>query len=357
METVILKEAGTIKNNRPVAIWLYIGVGMLIVQVLLGGLTRLTGSGLSITEWKLILGALPPMNEHAWQEAFDGYKKIAQYQYINNHFTLADFKFIYFWEWLHRDWARLMGLVFIVPFIYFIITKKINKSMINPMLILFLLGGLQGVIGWIMVMSGLNEENLYVNHIRLAVHFIAALVLLCYVFWFALKLSVRPTEILKVPALRTLNIWLLALVGIQLVYGAFMAGLHTALVANTWPDINGSWIPAGMFSQGGFATDIVHNPITIQFIHRGLAYLITILIALWWWKSAQTPTNSLLHVTRYLPLLLVLLQVLLGVLTLLNSQIKIPVSYGILHQGVGMLLLLSLVWTFYLSRGVGSVNK
>lgn len=345
-------EAVTIKNNRPVAIWLYIGVGMLIVQVLLGGITRLTGSGLSITEWQPLLGAFPPMNEAAWQKAFEGYKQIAQYQYVNNHFTLSDFKFIFFWEWLHRDWARLMGLVFIIPFIYFVIKKKINKSMINPMIILFVLGGLQGLIGWIMVMSGLNEENLYVNHIRLAIHFISALVLLAYVFWFALKLSIRPAEILKVPALYKLNIWLLVLLVVQLVYGAFMAGLHTALVANTWPDINGSWVPAGMFSQGGFLTDIAHNPITIQFIHRGLAYGITILIAIWWWKAAQTPAHSLLHTIRYLPLLLVLLQVLLGVLTLLNSQVEIPISYGILHQGVGMLLMLSLVWTLFLSRGV-----
>lgn len=343
-------ETVDIKNNRPVAIWLYIGVGMLVIQVLLGGLTRLTGSGLSITEWQPLLGAFPPMNEAAWQKAFDGYKQIAQYKYVNNHFTLSDFKFIYFWEWLHRDWARLIGIVFIIPFIYFIVKKKISKEMINPMIVLFLLGGLQGLIGWVMVSSGLNDENLYVSHIRLAIHFISALVLLCYLFWFALKISVPGKEILKAPSLKRLNVWLLVLVTVQLVYGAFMAGLHAALVANTWPDINGAWIPAGMFSQGGFFTDIVHNTITIQFIHRGLAYLITILIAIWWWKSAQTPANSLLHAIRYLPLLLVLLQVLLGVLTLLNSQVKIPITYGILHQCVGMLLLLSLVWTLYLSR-------
>ncbi|NLR65039.1 heme A synthase [Chitinophaga varians] len=343
-------ETVDIKNNRPVAIWLYIGVGMLVIQVLLGGLTRLTGSGLSITEWQPLLGAFPPMNEAAWQKAFDGYKQIAQYKYVNNHFTLSDFKFIYFWEWLHRDWARLIGVVFIIPFIYFIVKKKISKEMINPMIVLFVLGGLQGLIGWIMVRSGLNDENLYVSHIRLAIHFMSALVLLCYLFWFALKISVPGKEILQVPSLKRLNVWLLALVTVQLIYGAFMAGLHAALVANTWPDINGAWVPAGMFSQGGFLTDIVHNTITIQFIHRGLAYLITILIAVWWWKSAQTPANSLLHAIRYLPLLLVLLQVLLGVLTLLNSQVKIPITYGILHQCVGMLLLLSLVWTLYLSR-------
>ncbi len=342
-------EKSRLQQQRPVAIWLYIGVGMLIVQVLLGGITRLTGSGLSITEWKPILGALPPMTEAAWQEAFDKYKEIAQYQYVNRHFTLSDFKAIYFWEWLHRDWARFIGVVFAIPFVYFLIRKNLDASMVKPMIILFVLGGLQGAIGWIMVQSGLNTEDLYVSHIRLAVHFIAALVLLCYTFWFALKLSIDNKEVLSMPGLRRLNGWLLGTLTLQLIFGAFMAGLHAALVANTWPDINGMWWPMGMFTQGSLLTDITHNAITIQFIHRGLAYLITILVVIWWWKTSEAPENSLLHSIRYVPLLLVLLQVMLGVLTLLGSQVRIPILQAILHQGVGMLLLLSLVWTFYLS--------
>ncbi|HEY0610399.1 MAG TPA: COX15/CtaA family protein, partial [Chitinophaga sp.] len=234
-------EKNALQQNRPVAIWLFTGVGMIIIQVLLGGITRLTGSGLSITEWQPVLGALPPMTEQAWQAAFDKYKEIAQFKYVNSHFTLSDFKSIYFWEWLHRDWARLMGIVFALPFIYFVAKKKINRSMVQPMLILFLLGALQGAIGWIMVKSGLNEENLYVSHIRLAIHFIAALLLLCYVLWFALKLSTPAKEMLYTPSLRKLNIWLLVLLTLQLVYGAFMAGLHAAMAASTWPDINGMW--------------------------------------------------------------------------------------------------------------------
>ena len=178
------------KNNRQVVIWLYIGLVMIMIQVIIGGITRLTGSGLSITEWQPIIGAFPPMNDQAWQEAFNKYKEIAQFKHLNSHFSLDDFKFIFFWEWLHRDWARLMGLVFIFPFIYFLIKKKIQKNMVTPMIVLFLLGGLQGVIGWIMVQSGLNDQDLYVSHIRLAVHFISALILLSYVFWFALKLSI-----------------------------------------------------------------------------------------------------------------------------------------------------------------------
>ncbi|PUZ26867.1 cytochrome c oxidase assembly protein subunit 15 [Chitinophaga costaii] len=337
-------------KHRPVAIWLFVGVGMLIVQVLLGGITRLTGSGLSITEWQPILGALPPLNQYAWQQAFDHYKEIAQFKYVNSHFTLSDFKSIYYWEWFHREWGRLIGVVFLIPFVWFIYKKRIDRTMIKPLLILFLLGGLQGAIGWIMVQSGLNDEDLYVSHIRLAVHFISAMVLTCYTLWFALKLMVPVKEILAQPHLKKLNILLLAVLLVQLVYGAFMAGLHAALAASTWPDINGLMLPQGMFTQGGFIADITHNLITIQFIHRGLAYLLTFLILLWWWKARQMGAHTLLHKLHFIPLLLVLIQVLLGVLTVLNSKVHIPIGFAIVHQGVGMLLLLSLVSTYYVSR-------
>ncbi len=213
------------------------------------------------------------------QAAFAKYQEIGQAKYLNSHFTLSDFKGIYFWEWLHRNWGRLIGVVFFIPFIYFIVKKKIDKSMIVPMIILFLLGGLRGAIGWIMVQSGLNDEDLYVSHIRLAIHFIAALSLLWYTLSGLLKLSIPQKHIVSAPSLRKLSGWILGLLTLQLVYGAFMAGLHAALSANTWPTINGMWWPMGMFTQGGFLEDITHNPITIQFIHRGLAYLLTILIA------------------------------------------------------------------------------
>lgn len=335
------------KQNKAIVIWLFTGVAMIIVQVLLGGITRLTGSGLSITEWKPILGALPPMNEEAWKAAFEKYKEIAQYKYVNSHFELSDFKWIYFWEWLHRNWARLIGVVFAVPFIYFVIKKKIDKSMIGPMIILFLLGALQGLIGWIMVQSGLNEEDLYVSHIRLAIHFIAALGLLWYTLWFALKLSVLQHHTVSAPSLRRLSGWILGFLTLQLVYGAFMAGLHAALAASTWPTINGMWWPSGMFSQGGFLEDITHNQITIQFIHRGLAYLLTVLIAIWYIKSRVYPQ---LTSVRAVALLVVLLQVFLGVLTVMNSEVKIPLGFALAHQFVGMLLLMVMVWAHYLTK-------
>jgi heme a synthase len=338
------------KNNRQVVIWLYIGLIMIMIQVVIGGITRLTGSGLSITEWKPLIGAFPPMNEQAWQEAFDKYKEIAQFKHLNSHFSLTDFKFIFFWEWLHRDWARFMGLVFIFPFIYFLFTKKIQKNMVTPMIVLFFLGGLQGAIGWIMVKSGLNDQDLYVSHIRLAVHFMSALILLCYVFWFALKLSISKNQILHVPDLKKINAGILIILFFQLIYGAFMAGLHAALAARTWPDINGRLWPVGMLSEGGFLADITHNLITVQFIHRGLAYLICIPVLMWLWKSSKIAPNTLLFKFRFVPVLFLFLQILLGVLTVLNTTGQIPLIYGVLHQFVGMLFLLSVVFTLFLSR-------
>ncbi|MDX2048510.1 MAG: COX15/CtaA family protein [Chitinophagaceae bacterium] len=331
-------------SSRPVAIWLLVGVAMIMIQVLLGGITRLTGSGLSITEWKPILGTIPPLNEQDWLKAFDQYKQIGQYKHINFSFTLEDFKFIYFWEWLHRVWARLIGVVFIIPFIIFLVKRRFKKEMIYPMIILFLLGILQARLGWIMVKSGLNDENIYVSHIRLAIHFIAALGLLCYTLWFALKLLVPSTHFIVQPPLQKFTAWITAALVIQLIYGAFMAGLKAAVFAPTWPTINGMWWPEGMGS-------IINGPIAVQFIHRGLAYVLTVLIFIWWHKAGKIPGSGIFIKTRFIPLLLVLLQVLLGVFTVVYSPDKEKLLWlGVSHQFVAMLLLLSFTQMLYLIR-------
>jgi cytochrome c oxidase assembly protein subunit 15 len=336
------------KSTSPVAVWLLVGVGMIIIQVVLGGITRLTGSGLSITEWKPLLGAIPPLNESDWQKAFEAYKKIGQFKHINFDFTLSDFKFIYFWEWFHREWARFMGLVFAVGFVYFLVKKQFNKSMILPMVSLFILGGLQGAVGWIMVKSGLNEENLYVNHFRLAIHFITALGLLCYVFWFACDLLVMENQKVALPLIRRLTVLISGVLVVQLVYGAFMAGLKAATKATTWPTINGMWIPDGLGNGQG---DLTNNPISVQFIHRTIAYLLVVLIAFWWLKVKSLRTSSLFDITKFLPILIVLIQVVLGIFTVLfaaNHQALLWM--GVAHQFVAMLLLLAMVWQLFLLR-------
>lgn len=328
---------------------------MIVIQVLLGGITRLTGSGLSITEWKPILGAIPPINEQAWQQAFEKYQQIGQYKYLNTHFTLSDFKFIYFWEWFHREWARLIGIVFMVGFVYLIAKKYLNKSMIRPMVILFILGGLQGAIGWIMVSSGLNEENLYVSHIRLAIHFIAALGLLVYTLWFALQLLVPASERVVAPQLRSFTGWMIALLVLQLIYGAFMAGLKAASFAPTWPTINGEWVPSNISTYGQRVftglQKFTDNPIAVHFIHRTLAYIITVLVIVWFVKAKKITTGKLFTQTKWLPLFIVFLQVLLGIFTVLNAGNSVRLLWlGATHQFVAMVFLMILVWELYLLK-------
>ncbi len=344
------------RSSRPIAIWLLVGVGMIIIQVLLGGITRLTGSGLSITEWNVVTGTLPPMNEQQWMTEFDKYQQTPQYQLLNSGFTIKDFKFIFFWEWFHRVWARLIGVVFAVPFIIFLIQKRFKPSMVKPMLILFLLGALQGAIGWIMVASGLTGDAIYVKPAKLALHFVFALGLLAYTFWFAMELLVPKEKIVYNKKIHKLTIGILAVLLVQLVYGAFMAGHKAATAAPTWPDINGSIIPPNMFGQEGGLLDLIDNRITIHFIHRGLAY---ILLAMVLWQANRlfkSKATADLKMSNWLPAFLVLLQLGLGIFSVLSSTEIIPNKWGFfewiaqLHQLVAMALLLSQVWLLYIVR-------
>ncbi|GAA4300864.1 COX15/CtaA family protein [Compostibacter hankyongensis] len=323
---------------------------MLMIQVLLGGITRLTGSGLSITEWAPIMGAVPPLNHTQWEHAFHLYQQTPQYRLINGDFSLGDFKFIFFWEWFHRLWARLIGVVFLAGFVIFLLQRRFNSFMVRPMIILFLLGALQGLIGWVMVKSGLVGDNTSVNPVKLTIHFMAAMVLICYTFWFALMLLVKPGQYTTAPALRRFTVLIICLLCLQLVYGGFMAGLHAALSAHTWPDINGMAVPDTLFRQSPAWSNFVQNPIMVQFIHRGLAYLLALLILWWWIRALRTAGSPLFRQTRWLPILAVFLQVTLGVLTVVNSAVQIPLLLGVLHQFVAMLLLVILFGMLFLLR-------
>ncbi len=339
------------RSSRQIAIWLLIGVAMIIVQVLLGGITRLTESGLSITEWKPVTGALPPMNNAAWLAEFDKYKLTDQFKYVHQDFSLADFKFIFFWEWFHRLWARVMGLVFLAGFIYFLLKRKFNKEMIAPMIILFMLGALQGAIGWLMVKSGLVPERYFVGHVELTTHFMAALGLLCYTLWFALNILIRPEQRIANSAIQKFLLFILSVLIIQLIYGGFMAGTKAAIVAPTWPDINGRMIPVTMNELSPFVKNLVSNTITIHFIHRGLGYLLFILISIWWIKTKAITGNQLFGRLRWAIVLLVLLQVILGICTVLNATYTNRlVVLGVAHQFVAMMLLMVVVTLLFVVR-------
>ncbi|KAF0241767.1 MAG: cytochrome c oxidase assembly protein subunit [Chitinophagaceae bacterium] len=344
----------TNRSAKWVATWLLIGVGMTVIQIALGGITRLTGSGLSITEWNVVTGTLPPLNEAKWIEEFSKYKQTPQFQLLNFEFTLSDFKFIFFWEWFHRLWARLIGLVFAAGFVFFIVKRMFKPSMVPSLMVLFVLGALQGMVGWIMVASGLTGDAVYVKPTRLALHFILALGLLCYTFWFAMQLLIDQEQQIVHAKARRINIVLLALLVVQLLYGALMAGHKAANVAATWPTINGEWIPSLLFKDQPFLFNFIDNTILIHFIHRGLAYILLVVTLVWWFKLIKIDGSSLFNSFKKWPLIIVLLQVLLGIASVLTSSGIIPGQWGYfewmaqLHQLMGMLLLLSLVMMLYL---------
>jgi heme a synthase len=342
------------RSSRPVATWLLIGVAMLIIQIILGGITRLTGSGLSITEWDVITGTLPPMNDAQWQAEFLKYQQTPQYRLLNSDFQLSNFKFIFFWEWFHRFWARLIGVVFAIPFIIFLLQRRIRSEMVKPLLILFLLGALQGAVGWIMVASGLTGDAIYVKPTRLALHFIFAMVLLAYTFWFALQLLVPRESLNDRPALRKATWWIIALLGIQFIFGALMAGHKAAPAAPTWPLINDSFAPAAAFRSG--LMGLIENRITIHFVHRNLAYLVFILVLAWSFYAFRGNATGAFRRARPWPLVFTLLQVALGIATVLTSVHIRPAIWNDfewmaqLHQLVALFLLLSLVAAAFLLR-------
>jgi cytochrome c oxidase assembly protein subunit 15 len=346
----------TDRSSKLVARWLLLGVAMTVIQIALGGITRLTGSGLSITEWKVVTGALPPLNTQQWMAEFEKYRNTPQYQLLNFDFTLADFKFIFFWEWFHRLWARLIGLVFAAGFIWFLVKGYFRKDMIRPLVILFLLGALQGAVGWIMVASGLDGDAIYVKPTRLALHFIFALGLLCYTYWFALRLLVPGQERIRNRNLHNWVVAILCVLTIQLMYGALMAGHKAATVAPTWPTINGQWVPENLFTGHSVLLNFIDNKVLIHFIHRGLAYLLLILILVFTVKLNRLHGPRLLMRTKWLPFGIVLSQALLGIATVLFSLRIVPGKWGPfewmaqLHQLTGMLLLLSMVLMLYLLR-------
>ena len=353
-------------KSKAVANWLLLGVGMTVIQIALGGITRLTGSGLSITEWDVVTGALPPMREAQWQELFTKYKTTPQFQLLNFDFNLANFKFIFFWEWFHRLWARTIGLVFAIGFVFFFIKKYFKPSMIKPLLVLFLLGALQGAIGWIMVASGLEGDAVYVKPTRLALHFIFALGLLAYTYWFALTLKASPIQTNTVSSegqqqLKGIRKWawlIIVILFLQLIYGALMAGHKAANVASTWPTINGQWVPTGLWGKDSFLLNAVNNTIWIHFVHRGLAYILVAIILYWTLQMNKLRGNLFWSKIKMLPLLLVGIQVLLGVFTVLSSAHIVPGVwagfewFAQIHQLVGMLLLLSVVNIMYATKEV-----
>ena len=342
----------TTADKRVVGYWLLLGVLMIYIQVLIGGITRLTGSGLSITRWEIVTGTLPPLNEADWQEEFDLYKDSPQYQKVNVGMSLEEFKFIYFWEYFHRLWARLLGFVFLIPFVYFLVKKKLSKDLIKKAIIAFILGGLVGAFGWIMVASGLNDRPL-VSPYKLALHLSLALLTYGYLLWVAISLLV-PRDTFNFPSLKKFSYWITAILVIQIVFGALVSGMRAALFYPTWPDMNGFFIPPVLLEVENWTWNaFIHfekyalADALFQFLHRMTAYLLVILIGIFIYKGLKQPHQK---ITKYaylvLPVILIV-QVLLGIFTLIYSISAVPVALGVIHQSVAILLLSCMLFINY----------
>jgi cytochrome c oxidase assembly protein subunit 15 len=328
-----------------IRIWLLAIAVMVYAMILVGGATRLTDSGLSITEWRPLLGAIPPMNDADWADAFAKYRSMtAQFHQINSDMTVDSFKGIYWWEWGHRELGRTIGVVFALPFLTFLGLRMVSRKLFPHLVALFVLGGLQGLVGWWMVSSGVNSDLTSVAPYRLMFHFCLALFIIAYAFWLWLDLGATRDKDTPKAAYG----WASALVwiaGVQMALGALVAGLDAGRGYIDWPLMNGQVIPQAMWALEPWWKNVTENPATTQFLHRITAYTLLVVAAIAAWRFRKTAPDFVVLAA------LVLAQASLGVLTLMNAA---PVNLSLLHQALGTIVLLAtvrVVWKTVPSSG------
>ena len=334
------------KNNKSVIIWLLSGCVLLFIMVMVGGITRLTNSGLSMTDWHLINDTFPPMSEETWVEYFEEYKKFPEYLQVNQYkdFQLDDYKFIFFWEWFHRFIGRIIGIVFIIPFIYFWVKKRLDKETIKKCFILLGMGAFQGFLGWFMVASGLKDMP-DVSHFRLAIHLTFAFITFAYTLWVALDL-IYPNRKLPVLQLRKIARIALAVLIIQIIYGGFVAGLNAGLIHNHWPLMSdGQFFHDSIqLEQSNLFLAFTEGKSGVQFIHRTFAYFVVAMIILLFIKSRNFILDKAQDTGVKTVLVFVFLQFVLGVFTLL---FHVPIWLGLAHQLMAFLLLTAMTFTVH----------
>ena len=324
----VVAEAGPIAardrshDRRAIRTWLTVIALMIVAMVVVGGATRLTDSGLSITEWKPIHGVIPPLNEGEWQEEFSRYKQIPQYEIVNAGMTLAEFQTIFWWEWAHRLLGRLIGVVVLVPMIFFWATGRLEPQLRPRMVAIFLLGGLQGAVGWWMVASGLTER-IDVSQYRLTIHLTLACLILAYVVWVAR--SIAPTWRPSTASLRFGASVVVALLLVQIALGGLVAGLNAGFVYNTWPLMDGRLVPADFLTVSPWWLNFGENIATVQFTHRIGAYVVfaAALFHAWQARGSEQASGALILAG------LVTLQAALGIATLTSGMI---LQLALLHQ-------------------------
>lgn len=340
-----MTNEGKTNSLKPVIIWLITGCVLIAAMVVIGGITRLTHSGLSMTEWNPVTGIFPPATEEAWQEEFNKYKQIPEYELKHSWMELEDFKFIYFWEFLHRQWGRMLGVVFIVPFLFFVWRGYIRGALLRRNLLVMLWGGGVGALGWFMVKSGLTDLP-DVSHYRLAVHLTAAFGLFLFIWWTALNLmysakkSVSPHN----KSVYRFIIALLVVAFIQVIYGAFTAGLRAGYVHTTFPLMTGNFIPHDFLAVTGTAVDLLEHKSSVQFMHRIFAFLLVILTGVLVWKLRKKTIPSTVRSGIKAVTVTLIVQFLLGVFTILYS---VPPALGVLHQIGALAFLAALVYLMH----------
>ena len=318
------------RDRALVRAWLYAIALLIVAMVLVGGATRLTDSGLSITEWKPVHGIVPPLSDADWQEEFAKYQQIPEYQLLNRGMSLTEFKAIFWWEWAHRVLGRFIGVAFLLPLIFFWATGRIERALAPKLVGIFLLGGLQGAVGWWMVASGLSVRT-DVSQYRLAIHLVLACAIFAWIIWVARGLSERRTPV-ATPGLRRGAALIVALVFLQIFLGGLVAGLDAGLVANTWPLMDGEIVPSGLIVQQPFWLNLFENPVTAQFDHRLVAYVLFLVAMVHVVRARGTPYAS----GAWLLALVVTAQAALGVATVL-SEVRLHVALS--HQFGAMVVL------------------
>lgn len=347
---------GTKKIKNQVKVWLWVGFILVLIQILIGGVTRLTGSGLSITKWEIVTGTLPPLNADQWLVEFDKYRDTPQYQKINKGMTMDEFKFIYFWEYFHRLWARLMGFVFIIPAVLFWIRGYFPGWLKIRVVMIFVLAALVATFGWIMVASGLIDRP-WVNAYRLSLHLSLAVILLAYILWTILKTYNFKT--FPHDRMWRMSVLFNAFIFIQIFLGGMVSGMRAALLYPTFPKMKGEWIPSIIFERGMWNVENFVQyevspffPALIHTVHRFWAYFLILFIGIYFYRLKDIFSTPFLRNSQYLILGLFITQILLGIITVLNSSGTVPVLWGVSHQVVGVLLFnASLLLTFAFKKG------
>ncbi len=333
-------------KNKSVIIWLLSGCTLLFIMVVVGGITRLTNSGLSMTDWHLITDTFPPLNEEKWSQAFEEYKKFPEYQKINIHndFTINDYKFIYFWEWFHRFIGRIIGLVFIIPFVYFLIKKQLSKETLKKCFVLLGMGAFQGFLGWFMVKSGLID-NPDVSHFRLSLHLTFAFITFSYTLWVALDL-IYPNKVKAILPLQKLARITLFFLIVQIIYGGFVAGMNAGLIHNHWPMMSdGQFLHESVIlEKDNWFLRLTEGKSGVQFVHRTMAYVVVGLMLFLFFKSKKYNLTNQQKNGLNAMIFVVFLQFTLGVFTLLY---RVPLWLGLAHQVVAFFLLTALVFSLH----------